>query len=697
VKSALEVLRPLLTDLVLTTVRGAEQVFFLSLEDVIEGGEHDGPWRPPEELREPLRRLRCHGVPASWAGWLLLPWPPEPPVSVALVVQGEAMPSLPQEQVEELAGNLARQLGLACQAAVDPVSGLYNLRALQPQLEGLLAAGRGLLLALVGVDLPAAGPWDTQGLWQRSIALFETVSSLPPFLLGGNLFALVLDPRGPSEARTWARTCLRRLRRTGITGAHIGMVRVEAGQTIGFDVRELLRRGREAYATARRQGRLGQELWGDGLPAFADPPAPPGLEALLRRRDGGACALVLLAADTGQALPTVSVLLDTLTGQEGACPQSAPPSCHAAGEQHVFLFLPGADGAAALAQLQRLRQGMTDGPPVPGFSCGVAVYPGARGEARTTLPAQCRKALRHAGFFGPSSDTLYDAVSCNICGDWYYDQGDLRGAVREYRLGLRLAPDDVNLLNSLGVALAELCEHRRAVASFRRVLARDLGNFMAWINLGQSLTELGDEEGALACFESALDSGGQEAAGMDVRTRCDLLLQMGRIYGRRHRHQEALTLLGRCLAECPRQESQILPLLAQSHAALDQREQAVRCAQRALRLRPEDGAMLSLLGTLYLQGGEGEDVSLSLCRRAVSLTAGDPECWRRLAWVLLRLGRADDETQAAVRRCEQLAPRHPELSSLKKLLRGLVRPTKDGRRRGGGGKDKGSHLSGMGS
>ncbi|OQX09030.1 MAG: hypothetical protein BWK76_22805 [Desulfobulbaceae bacterium A2] len=665
----LEILRPWLTAQVLATIPQAEQVHFLVLEDVAEGAEQDGDWQPPAELAEALRQLRHSGCPASWAGWLLLPWSSQPPVAVALVVQGEALPSLPLERVEFLATHLSHQLSLVCQAAVDPVSGLYNLRALQPVLARLQAAGRSFLLACIGVSLSEAGPWDAQGAWARTVQLLGASSALPVFFLGGSLFALVREGGSPRDASAWARRCLHRLRRAGIARAHIGMQLVAADGRQSPGVTELLQRCRAAYAEARRHGALGQHLVCDAGHNVVCPPAPPELTAALHRA-GRLCALALLASDGDHPLPSLTDAVQTLVSQHTAPAQNQQaPSIffHPLDAGRGFLLLPGLDAVAALAVIRGLQTQIAPQQEQKTFSCGIAVFPGG-GEGRAKLPEQCHKALRHAGFFGPAAVTVYDAVSCNICGDWYYDQGDLWSAVREYRLGLRLAPEDVNLLNSLGVAWAELFEHRRAAACFRQVLARELDNFMAWINLGQSLVELGDEERALACFESALDSGGKEAAGMDARTRGDLLLQLGRIYGRRQRHREALALLDRCLTECPEQEAQLLPLMAQAHAGLAQQKQAVRCAQRALQLRPDDPAMLSLLGLLYLQGGQGEDIALSLCRQAVTLAEGDIECWLSLVQVLLHLGR-EDETRAALRRCQQLAPRHPRLLAVKKECR----------------------------
>ncbi len=69
------------------------------------------------------------------------------------------------------------------------------------------------------------------------------------------------------------------------------------------------------------------------------------------------------------------------------------------------------------------------------LSAGVSEYPFQR-YSKTEITRNCQKAILHGEFFGYRSVVIFDAVSLNISGDIYYGEGDLSGAVREYRLGL---------------------------------------------------------------------------------------------------------------------------------------------------------------------------------------------------------------------------------------------------------------------
>jgi len=62
------------------------------------------------------------------------------------------------------------------------------------------------------------------------------------------------------------------------------------------------------------------------------------------------------------------------------------------------------------------------------------------------------KALDHAAFFGPGHTVEFDGLSLNISGDRLFQLNNIDAAITEYEKGISIAPADINLLNSLGVA-----------------------------------------------------------------------------------------------------------------------------------------------------------------------------------------------------------------------------------------------------
>ena len=98
---------------------------------------------------------------------------------------------------------------------------------------------------------------------------------------------------------------------------------------------------------------------------------------------------------------------------------------------------------------------------------GVASWP-CLDFAKSDIPGNCLKALLHSSFLGPGSMVVFDHLSFNVSGDFFFEEGDYRAAIREYQRGLRLQPFDLNLINSLGVTLVECGQERQAATCSKR-------------------------------------------------------------------------------------------------------------------------------------------------------------------------------------------------------------------------------------
>ncbi len=235
---------------------------------------------------------------------------------------------------------------------------------------------------------------------------------------------------------------------------------------------------------------------------------------------------------------------------------------------------------------------------------------------KTQSIVNCRKALMHGGFFGSGSVTVFDHVSLNVSGDYFFDEGDYRQAVRDYRTGVLLAPDDINLLNSLGVALTALNRLREAVVYFDRVLAIDSHDFMALVNMGFTLRILGNEAKAIGCFKQA--SQHKEFADSPVFE--EVSLQLAQLYCDQDRHDSALELLKKLEQKKNiHQEYTLFLLLGEACAGTGQYRQAVSSLQKVLRINPRDAYALSLLGEMYALDEQGDEIALSLCQKAVAI------------------------------------------------------------------------------
>ena len=292
------------------------------------------------------------------------------------------------------------------------------------------------------------------------------------------------------------------------------------------------------------------------------------------------------------------------------------------------------------------------------LSAGVASWP-CLDFARTDVPGNCLKALLHASFLGPGSVVFFDSLTLNISGDVFFEEGDYRAAIREYRRGLKWMPGDVNLINSLGVALVECNQERQAAVCFQEALGQEPDNYMALVNLGNVSLTLGQLPLALDCFERALGVRAGEDAG-----RQELLSSIARLYTDLGRHERATPILEewRSLPGSER-EFLLFRLLGRNYLETGRPAEAIVACQRALRLFPQDSVSMSLLGLLYVEQGEGRELGLTLCRKALALDNFNADHWYRLGRALFH---SDDPKAAleAARRCLKLRRGHVAASLL---------------------------------
>ncbi len=271
------------------------------------------------------------------------------------------------------------------------------------------------------------------------------------------------------------------------------------------------------------------------------------------------------------------------------------------------------------------------------LSAGVSSYPYCDFK-KSELVYNCRKALLHASFYGKSSAALFDAVSLNISGDIYFADGDLTKAVQEYKRGLKCDPKDINLHNSLGVALAMMNALPAAVECYEKALSLDATNFMALYNLGLTEQSRNRKPEALAYFEKALQHYSEEEG--DAQLVGDLNLQLGILSCELGKYQSALAYLVPWQQENQnsRNAGRVHYYLGQSYYGLTDNKKAMESLQRALRYDELDDRAMSLLGRVYLEEREGDDIALSLCRKSVELEPDNPCYMLYFAQVLLQQG-----------------------------------------------------------
>ncbi len=263
-----------------------------------------------------------------------------------------------------------------------------------------------------------------------------------------------------------------------------------------------------------------------------------------------------------------------------------------------------------------------------GFSCSSQQFVSA-----SFLPYFSLLALLHAHLLGRGRMAVFNHVSFNVHGDLLVSWGDVTGACAAYRKGLKLRPGDKNLLNSLGVCLADLRRFKEAKDCFQQVLSRSPDNFMALYNLSGINLDTGRLEDA--------ESQARRAYAMDPHNPAALLRLAG-CWMKQKRFRKTFDLLR---PEVSRQHSPPFSLLRMCGRAAIETGNWLKARDilgHCLNLKKNDPLCLALLAkgySLFEQDREtasrfmekisSEDLNLREIRKIIRQMEKEPEKLRR--------------------------------------------------------------------
>ncbi|MEA3384914.1 MAG: tetratricopeptide repeat protein [Thermodesulfobacteriota bacterium] len=233
----------------------------------------------------------------------------------------------------------------------------------------------------------------------------------------------------------------------------------------------------------------------------------------------------------------------------------------------------------------------------------------AVGPSRT--PVAALWAFMHADLLGNGSVVIHDSLTWNVRGDKILSWGDLPGACRNYRLGLKTEPINANLLNSLGVGLAEQGRSKAAINAFSEAARTSPENFMAFYNLGGVFFQKGDIRSA----EKALKKACALKPG-DIR----LAGRMAEVLIELNRAKEALDVLSPFVERHDQPISgAILRILGKAYMVLNQWQKAKASWQQAIKINHEDSEAMALLALGYLEETHDWKTATKLGRQAEAL------------------------------------------------------------------------------
>ena len=533
----------------------------------------------------------------------------------------------------EIKETVEREFLLVRQARVDSQTGLLNIANLYSLLDRY-GANEGLGILLIELIPKRASFQDGIRYAQRCATLLVDFMPASSVLhsLGQSTFAVVLQRSFAGKGPEIERALVSYLKKEGCHRVHVGssVAKVQPGsdQQSLFG-RQLLDEAWTALRQAAKRGPFSFCDFGQLAHPENHPLAPPARNIVRRlsRLWGSSDNFCLVqfcsdndACSAGSVVPVHIHQGTTLTDGDS-----------------VFVYQDGAKASDAIEWAKEIVRLVDNAEKNIHVSAGVSSYPYC-GFRKSELVLNCRKALLHAAFYGKSSVAAFDAVSLNISGDIYFGDGDMAKAVKEYQRGLQCDDRDVNLHNSLGVALAMMNKLSPALQSFKRGLVLDKNNFMALYNLGLGEQARNRKTKALAYLEKALQHHRQEEEGAELVG--DLTLQLGILSCELGKYSAALAYLVPWLADNKESPNagRVHFYLGEAYYGMKDNRNAMAALQRALRFDEMDDRAMSLLGRVYLEEGEGDRIALTLCRKSVELEPSNLRYLLYFAEVSLQCG-----------------------------------------------------------
>ncbi len=566
--------------------------------------------------------------PVLTGGMLFLPFPVQETTVIARVsgLDEYLIRKVGNDWLDGLLSQLLREFLMMKRACVDPLTGLLSSLYLEESLDSYNKTQNGTLV-LLSVYPKSIGSFSAKKYQHRTVSLLKTFvnNRFPLFYLGQSCFGIVCENCEDDFASQFAPLLVNFLKRARCSRVHVSTVSfncVTSSPDSSIPLSEfLMKKAWAALHVASRRGPFAFCHSSSLENPDIHPLAPPStrLKRWLQKtaRNSSSFSLFQFAsAEDGMA----EGILEG-TGKKGKL---------IADGSSYYLFYPSVSHKKIKTIARNIIALFAKKSPGNALvNIGISVYSAVEGSKSNQL-LNSKKALCHAAFLQDGSVIICNALSFNISGDIYYGDGDLVRAVREYKKGLILAPDDGNLHNSLGVCYAQMNRHTAAVDCFKKACNSKDDRFMAFYNLGleQQIQEENTE--AIASLSNALACSLTEE---QTKVRKDISFQLALLYTHEKLYKKALELL---LPWFDGEESEdsggrALKYLGEIYAGLGQNKKAMKYLQRAMRYDEYDADVLGILGGIYLIENEGDDIALRFCEKAVELSPDSLDLKMRLA------------------------------------------------------------------
>jgi tetratricopeptide (TPR) repeat protein len=283
-------------------------------------------------------------------------------------------------------------------------------------------------------------------------------------------------------------------------------------------------------------------------------------------------------------------------------------------------------------------------------------------------PGEAVAAFRRAAELSPENA----AIAYNRLGWVLSRQNKPEEAAAAFRRAADSGPESSRAggYNYLGHVLAGQNKFDEAAAAYRKVVELDPKFPGAYLNLGLALQKAKKPGEAAAAFRKAAELDPRSGAAYDG---------LGKVLLGQNKHGEAAAAYGKAVELDPKNAAAhnnlAWILVTSPEAGLRDPKRAAALAERAVALKPDDGASWNTLGVARCRAGDGKGSAEALEKSMALRQGGDGFDWFFLAMARWQLGerdRAREFYDRAVRWMDKNRPDDEELRRFRAEAAGLL-------------------------
>jgi tetratricopeptide (TPR) repeat protein len=257
---------------------------------------------------------------------------------------------------------------------------------------------------------------------------------------------------------------------------------------------------------------------------------------------------------------------------------------------------------------------------------GIAKFPYHDFSTSQTF-ANALKAIDHAAFFGSDSLIHFDATSLNICADRLFGLNKYDMAIKEYQKGLEIEPNDINLINSLGVCFGVMGKLDKAKLEFKNAMKIKPNELMVIYNIGLLYQIEGDIDKAIMYLRKA---HGIEPSVFEVE------LLLGNLLIKKGQPNQAMPHLETASRVNPK-SGLAFRMKGEIYLVDNLPEKAGYEFNKAIKLNPSDAISLSgYAKSLDLQE-KNLNIALTFAKNSIAIEPDNPLFKKRLKTILKKI------------------------------------------------------------